>query len=163
MVDPEAESVKEKEHGLLLLFHFEKEETIMFKKTVETIVGGALGLLTLYAVGRVCFQAGQDYAAMRYETYPEIKQLESKSIKASLKEEEDKTEAALIPADNPVPVPVQRKKKSALSVLFGAGRILGNRKSVIGNLVKSPEDHRFEAFVEGDELQIHVRRKEDHS
>ena len=137
----------------------------MFKKTVETIVGGALGLLTLYAVGRVCFQAGQDYAAMRYETYPEIKQLESKSIKASLKEEEDKTEAALIPADNPVPVPVpvQRKKKSALSVLFGAGRILGNRKSVIGNLVKNPEDHRFEAFVEGDELQIHVRRKEKHS
>lgn len=135
----------------------------MFKKTVETIIGGALGLLTLYAVGRVCFQAGQDYAVMRYETCPEIKQPEPKTIEASSKEEESKTEVALMPVDTPAPVPVQRKKKSALSVLFGAGRILGNRKSVIGNLVKNPEDHRFEAFVEGDELQIHVRRKEDHS
>lgn len=135
----------------------------MFKKTVETIVGGALGLLTLYAVGRVCFQAGQDYAAMRYETYPEIKHSEPKTIDVSSKEEEDKTEVALVPVDIPAPVRAQRKKKSALSVLFGAGRILGNRKSVIGNLVKNPEDHRFEAFVEGDELQIHVRRKEDHS
>lgn len=135
----------------------------MFKKTVETIIGGAVGLLTLYAVGRVCFQAGQDYAAMRYEAYPEIKQPEPKTIEASSKEEEDKAEVALVPVETPTTVPVQRKKKSALSMLFGVGRILGNRKSVIGHLVKNPEDHRFEAFVEGDELQIHVRRKEDHS
>ena len=41
----------------------------MFKKTVETIVGGTIGLFALYAVARLSYSVGYDAAKLeqRYE------------------------------------------------------------------------------------------------
>lgn len=141
----------------------------MLKKAAETLIGGALGLIALYVVGKVAYQAGKEVAreecrfqAMQAENNQRVRETASEAIEASSAEDvEIKTETAMVPVATPAPI--QRKKKSKLSLLFSAGRILGNKRSVIGNLVRSPEDHKFEAFVEGDELQIHVRRKEDDS
>ena len=38
----------------------------MFKKTVETVVGGAIGLFALYAVARLAYAAGKEVAAAEH-------------------------------------------------------------------------------------------------
>lgn len=141
----------------------------MLKKTAETIVSGAFGLIALYVVGKIAYQAGKEVAreecrfrALQKENDQRVMRATSQAIEdSSAGDMEVKPEAAMVPVD--APTHIQRKKKNKLPLLFGAGRILGNKRSVIGHLMRSPEDHKFEAFVEGDELQIHVRRKEDDS
>ena len=71
--------------------------------------------------------------------------------------EQEKTMTVVPSEIDPIFLP--KKKQSKLGLLFGAKKIFGDHKSVIGNLIQNPEEHRFEAFVEGDELQIHVKRK----
>ena len=128
----------------------------MIKKAAETIIGGAFGLLALYLVGRVAYQAGQDIAREECRYQAMQAQNNQTHTKEEIKELPGE-ELGLAPAY--APVTARRRKKSVLSMLSGVKSIFGNRQSVIGHLVKNPEDHRFEAYVEGDELQIHVKRK----
>lgn len=132
----------------------------MFKKITETIIGGAIGALAIYAVGRVAYQAGQEvareecrYHAMRKASLRMREKDEAPSLGSYHQDE-----ALSIIESEPVHAP--RRKQSKLGMIFGARKLFGNRRSVIGNLVQNPEEHKFEAFVEGDELQIHVKKKE---
>lgn len=135
----------------------------MFKKLAEVVVCGAIGAAALYLVGRIAYQAGQDvareecrYAALQKENQKQNEANVSEQQKAN----ETRPESTALMVTDEAPVPVRRTKQSKLGLLFGAKRMFGNRKTVLGHLVKNPEDHKFEAYVEGDELQIHVRRKE---
>lgn len=136
----------------------------MLKKVAETLIGGALGAIALYVVGRVAYQAGQEvareecrYAALRRANAKAQEKVAPTSVIPDAVDEPKET--AIIPTAV-VSEYQPLKKQSKLGLLFGAKKIFGNRKSVLGNLVHDPEAHKFEAFVEGDELQIRVKRKE---
>lgn len=133
----------------------------MFKKIAETVIGGAIGALALYAVGKLAYQAGQEvareecrYNAMRLAN-AKMKEMEHPSTLS--KESVSEESLAIVET---APTPSLKKKQSKLGLLLGARKLFGNRKSVIGGLVQNPEDHKFEAFVQGNELQIHVKRRE---
>lgn len=137
----------------------------MFKKIAEAIVCGAIGAAALYVVGRIAYQAGQDVAReeCRYEAlHNENCEKKAKPIQNRVENDSeclnDPGTDLIVPDE--VSTSVQRRKQSKLGLLFGAKRLFGNKKSMLGNLVKNPEDHKFEAYVEGDELQIHVKRRE---
>ena len=134
----------------------------MFKKLVEVVVCGAIGAAALYVVGKIAYQAGRE---MGHEEsrYRAMHQTNVKHQKPEPVQEEPKsvaTETALTVVEEAEPHVEPRKKQNKLSLLFGAGKLFGTKRTVLGQLVRNPEDHKFEAYVEGDELQIHVKRKE---
>ena len=138
----------------------------MFKKLAEVVVCGAIGAAALYVVGKIAYQAGRE---MGHEEsrYRAMHQTNVKHKKPEHVQEESgsaATETALTVVEEAEPHVEPhvepRKKQGKLSLLFGAGRLFGSKRTVLGQLVRNPEDHKFEAYVEGDELQIHVKRKE---
>jgi len=134
----------------------------MFKKIAEAVVCGAIGVAALYVVGRVAYQAGREmgHEESRYQAMQHKERKIEKQKSVSKAPEQPVEETALAVVDEPEIVTLPKKKPSKLGMLLGMGRMFGGKKTVIGNLVRDPEGHKFEAYVEGDELQIHVRRKE---
>lgn len=136
----------------------------MFKKIAEALIGGAIGAVALYVVGRFAYQAGQEVAReeCRYNAICRANERQQEKVSPPESEREEtaeQNETSIIPG-SAVAEYRHRRKQSKLGLIFGIKKLFGNRKSVIGNLVHDPEAHKFEAFVEGDELQIHVKRKE---
>lgn len=118
------------------------------KGFIETVVGGAIGLVALYVVGRVAYQAGHDAAEMEHR-YSEIqKKMEEKP---QSKDEPSKEDVAIAT----IPVP----KKSVLSSIFGLKRLSGKKESVIGRLIHHPENHQIEAYIDGEELKEKIKPK----
>lgn len=134
----------------------------MFKKLAEVVVCGAIGAAALYVVGKIAYQAGREMG-QEESRYRAMHQNNAKTTKPEpVREEPDAPvdETALTVVESAQEPVKPKKKQSKLGLLFGAGRMFGNKKTVLGRLVRNPEDHKFEAYVEGDELQIHVKRKE---
>lgn len=52
----------------------------MVKSFVKTVVGGAIGLIALYVVGRVAYQAGHDVAVAEQHYNRLLKGSEAKEI-----------------------------------------------------------------------------------
>lgn len=135
------------------------------KSFVETVVGGAIGLIALYVVGKVAYQAGKEvakaeceYAALR-EKMDGDDTSETVTLHGVDENGEEVTttiakESAVQAVSNP---PI--KKAGKLSMAFGAMKLLRRKDSVIGNLVKHPEAHKIEAFVDGEDLRINVRKR----
>lgn len=129
------------------------------KTFVETVVGGAIGLIALYVVSKVAFQAGQELATAECA----YKELQKKTTKHDEKEktedaspsEPDETESS---KDGIILEPVS-KKPGKLSLAFAAMKLFRQKDSVIGNLIKHPEDHKIEAFVDGEDIHIDVRKR----
>lgn len=134
----------------------------MFKKVTETIVAGAVGILALYVVGRLGYRAGREitreeyrYNVLRQMNYDNKKPI---SVNGDVNEQNEKeTDTVSSP---PLLHPTSPKKQSKVGLLFRGKKLFSNQKSVIGDLMQNPEDHRFEAFIEDDELHIRVRKKE---
>lgn len=133
----------------------------MFKKIAETIVAGAIGMIALYTMGTIAYHAGQNVAReeCRYHAMRRANERMKSVEHPDALPEETNSEKDLTVVEGGA-IPLSRKKQDKLGLFFGARQLLRNRRSVIGNLIQSPEDHKFEAFVQGDELQIHVKRKE---
>jgi len=158
--------VDERKQALSLLFSMmiNKEKMKMFKKIAETLVGGAIGAVALYVVGRLAYQAGQEVAReeCRYNAMRKANEKQREKVappECEREEASESKETTIIPIA-PLAEYRPRKKQSKLGLLFGTRKLFGDRKSILGDLVHDPEAHKFEAFVEGDELQIHVKRKE---
>lgn len=134
----------------------------MFKKLAEVVVCGAIGAAALYVVGKIAYQAGREmgHEESRYRAMHQTNVEHKKPEHVQEEPESAATETALTVVEEAEPHVEPRKKQSKLSLLFGAGRLFGSKRTVLGQLVRNPEDHKFEAYVEGDELQIHVKRKE---
>lgn len=127
------------------------------KSFVSTVVGGAIGLIALYVVGRVAYQAGHDMAQAE-QHYEEVRK-KTAALESSKKEnsghlepaaEEDPKEMTIMET-----APVHRQNK--LGLMMGLKRLMNKKESVLGRLVHHPEDHRIEAFVDGDELKVSVK------
>lgn len=106
------------------------------KSFVETVVGGAIGLAALYVVGKIAFQLGRDCEAM-----------ETKLARKDISTGETSTEEQAEPA----------RRQSKLGLIFAAKKLLAKNDTVLGKLVKDPEAHRLEAYVQGDELQVRIK------
>ena len=130
------------------------------KTFVETVVGGAIGLIALYVVGKVAFQAGRELATAECA----YKELQKKTTKHDEKEktedaspsEPDETEPA---RDGIILESVPKKKPGRLSLALAATNLFRQKDSVIGNLIKHPEAHKIEAFVDGEDIHIDVRKR----
>lgn len=127
------------------------------KSFVTTVVGGAVGLIALYVVGRVAYRAGHDIA--KAEQHYEDVRKKVAALESSKKENGGRIEPAAEeePKEMTVvePTPVRRQNK--LSLMMGLKRLMNKKESVLGRLVHHPEDHRIEAFVDGDELKVSVK------
>lgn len=127
------------------------------KSFVSTVVGGAIGLVALYVVGRVAYQAGRDVA--RAEQHYEEVRRKSVELETSRSETDGHVEESSAEKVKEMAVveAVPVHKSSRLGLLMGIKRLAGKKESVIGKLVRHPESHRIEAFVEGEELHVNVK------
>lgn len=126
------------------------------KSFVETVVGGAIGLIALYVVGKVAYQAGKEvakaeceYEALRDEIDGNDTKDNGKEVTETIAKESDVQNIPVTPA----------KKSGKLSMALGAAKLFRRKDSVIGDLVKHPEAHKIEAFVDGDDLRINVKKR----
>ncbi len=127
------------------------------KSFVSTVVGGAIGLIALYVVGRVAYQAGHDMAEAE-QHYEEVRR-KTAVLESSRKEEGGHNELAAeeeikeMTVVDPIPVCKQNK----LGLFMGLKQLVNKKEGVIGKLIRHPEDHRIEAFVDGNELKVNVK------
>lgn len=135
------------------------------KSFVETVVGGAIGLIALYVVGKVAYQAGKEVAKAECEYEALRDKIDGNGTTETVTmhgvngngEEIVETIAKESTADSVSNRPA--KKAGKLSMAFGAMKLLRRKDSVIGDLVKHPEAHKIEAFVDGEDLRINVRKR----
>lgn len=118
---------------------------------VKTLIGGALGLAALYAVGRVAYQMGHDVAELEHKCESAVQRADEEPKDAENGHEETET-------------PVEEEAKSEPAPSAGKIRMIANllrrkdrKPSVLGNLIRHPEKHRIEAFMDGETLRVNVR------
>lgn len=123
----------------------------MLKKMAETLVSGALGMLALYVVGRLSYQAGQEMAReeARYQ------QMQRARLEGAQAPDTPDTPRTAEEKEQPLPI-APRRRGGLLNMALGAGRHGGMLKQ----LLREPEAHRLEACVDGDALQIRVYPKD---
>lgn len=125
---------------------------------VETVVSGAVGLAALFVVGKIAFQAGHDLAEveLRYERLQ--KGIDTKESKNEAIVSDEPDNAAESEESQQIIVP--EKKQSKLGILFGLRKAFGKGgSSVVGNLIRNPENHVIEACVKGREIHVNVKPK----
>lgn len=127
------------------------------KNFVSTVVGGAIGLIALYVVGRVAYQAGHDMAQAE-QHYEEVRK-KTAALESSKKEDGGHIEQVVEeePKEMTVMEPAPIRRQNKLGLMMGLKRLMNKKESVLGRLVHHPEDHRIEAFVDGDELKVSVK------
>lgn len=132
----------------------------MVKSFVSTVVGGAIGLIALYVVGRVAYQAGHDVAMAEQRYNRLLKESETKEIPTH--EEHDEQNEPHASENDDVThvelVPVKRQSRLAkLGAMLGIGKLAAKKDSVLGRLIRNPEAHRIEAYVDGDEVRVNIK------
>lgn len=135
------------------------------KSFVETVVGGAIGLIALYVVGKVAYQAGKEmakaeceYEALRNKTDGDNTS-ETITLHGADADGEEVAETIMKKPTAQTTSIRPAKKSGKLAMAFSAMKLLRRKDSVIGDLVKHPEAHKIEAFVEGDDLRINVSKR----
>lgn len=122
---------------------------------VKTVVGSALAILALYAVGKATYQLGKEVAKEEARLHELQKNAESEGAAA---EENEPKETVGTPMEQEEPAePIHKPVK--FSMLLGVTKLLRRKNSVLGNLVKHPEAHKIEAYIEGEGLRINVRKR----
>lgn len=142
---------------MALPFLFGKGVARMFRKTVETIIGGAIGLVTLYVVAKVAYGAGHDMAEAEHR-YEEM---------SDSKPEDDVSGGAEVPepdgAESESSDPINRnsKKINKIGLFLSASKLFRKRKgsSMLGDLMKDPEGHQLEAYVHAGEVHINIKKR----
>lgn len=127
------------------------------KSFVSAVVGGAVGVIALYVVGRVAYQAGHDMAQAE-QHYEEVRK-KTEALKSSHKENGGHIESTIEeePKEMTIVEPVPVRKQNKLGLVMGLKQLMSKKESVLGRLVHHPEDHCIEAFVDGDELKVSVK------
>lgn len=124
----------------------------MIKTFVKTVIGGALGLIALYAVGHVAYQTGRDMARAecRYRalSQPEDDVQPAAGITDGEEAADDTT--VLMPA-------APMRKPGRLGLFAGMRKLFARRQGVLGRLMQHPEQHQVEAFIEGSEIHVNVK------
>lgn len=126
----------------------------MLKRVVETFVCGAIGAVSLYIVGKIAYQAGKEIG--REET--KYAMLVASEHQVSDANEQKTKETGESNADVTIYDSKPLTKKSCFQSIFNRGKNLLSNGSVLGRLIRNPESHKIEAFVEGEEIKINIKR-----
>ncbi len=140
------------------------------KSFLKTVIGGAIGLMALYVVGKVTYQVGKDMgrAETEYEHLQDRVDRHDSDTTAFHSENQDGEDVSVASVQDETEVPneenlrkVPMKRSGKLSMALSALKLFRHKesKSVIGDLVKHPEAHKIEAFVEGGDLRINVSKR----
>lgn len=110
----------------------------MISRIAGNMVSAVIGITCLYVAGKIAFQAGREigYEEHRYEMMVSGTGL----------------------SDNGLVKP--KGKSGKLGALLGLGKALSSKDGTIWRLLRSPDEHAVEAYVEGDEIRVNVKRKE---
>lgn len=116
----------------------------MLRKIVETVVGGAIGIAALFLVSKVAYAAGQE-AAEEERRYEEAKEPFAVPYE----------ERAPISASTPI------KRSGKIGMLLGLRRLAvgGKKGSPISDFMNNPEEHKMEAYIDGGEIVVRVKKK----
>lgn len=123
----------------------------MMKTFVKTLIGGALGMIALYAVGKVAYQAGHDIAEAEHA-------YEQAQHKASPKKSETTEQGENAGSDEDAVLPVPVKKQSRLGMALSVWKALKNKDaSPISDFIQNPENHMLEACIKGREIHLNLK------
>jgi len=152
------------------------------KAFLKTLIGGALGLGTLYVVGRICFEAGKDVA----EVERQLANQDESKVDGGKSEHKGSFEEASGSMDNSPAesaehetadevLDTQRKSEKqtvigrTLSKIKNAKLFLRAKKAfegkgdrspgILGSLLTNPDGAKIEAYVRNGGVQISVRPK----
>ena len=112
----------------------------VMKSFLKTVVGGTIGILALYVVGKVAFEAGHEMGVIE-SRYDELQRATNEA------EEKKQNNTAAISE-------VPTRKAERVGGFFKA-----RKTSVLGYLFSHPEQHKIEAYLEDDEVHVNVRRR----
>ena len=122
----------------------------MFRKLIESIIGGAMGLAALYAVAKVAYAAGHDMAEAERK-YDELCASGSVGSEPAAEQHE---------AESKICIAKPTRKRNRLGLLFGLKKFLGKgNRSVITDLVSEPEEHQLEAYIKEGEIHVDIRKR----
>lgn len=123
----------------------------MMKTFVKTLIGGALGAVALYVVGKVAYQAGHDIAEAEHA-------YEQTQYKTSAKEPETTEQSEDTSGEEDTVPPVPAKKQSRIGMAVSLWKALKNKNtSPISDLIQNPENHMIEACIKGREIHVNVK------
>ena len=141
---------------MALPFLFGKGVARMFRKMVETIIGGAIGLVTLYVVAKVAYGAGHDMAEAEHRR----EELENHDTDDSAADNLGTPETECPEEENGTVTGPKEKKQSKLGLLLSLRKFAKKGKgSILGDLMKDPENHQLEAYVHEGEVHINIRKR----
>lgn len=128
------------------------------KGFVGTVLSGAIGMAALYVVGKIAFQAGCDIAQAecRYEQLQ--RGIGAKTARKGDPETPEEDADETVAPEETTDIAVPEKKKGKLGMLLGLRKLLSQKSgSVVGNLIRNPENHVIEACVKGREIHVNVK------
>lgn len=141
----------------------------MFREFVKTLVGGAIGLAALYAVAKVAYRAGYDMAELerQYNTMNACekggieKKDSGKSEEVSQNQESTEASSALIELCHDEEEKTTASKSGLFSKIRNGFRQTGNSGKVasLRTLFKHPEAHRLEAYMDGEDIHINIKKR----
>lgn len=119
------------------------------KSFLKTVIGGAIGCIALYAVGRVAYDAGKRIAREECK-YEELKQKNQEMENQHVLSTEEQSNELICNAEK------KRGKASSIKNVIG---IFAKRNSILRSIIRNPEDHKIEAWFDNEELHMNVSRR----
>ena len=122
---------------------------------LKTVIGGAIGMAALYAVGKMAYSMGKEVAEAECRLEEMKRQMEAGS---GQQDESKAAPDALDGAEWKPTIIMQEpfKPNRKPNLLRNAAKIFRGNPGMIRNLIKNPEGHRLEAFVDKKGLHVDV-------
>lgn len=123
------------------------------KGFLSAVVGGVIGLAALYAAARLGYRAGREITELEHK-YRELSE-KAEALKQTSPGEggedagnADGKEEATSPSHSQAGKP---------GLFLSIKRLMGRKRSALGNIIRHPEAHRIEAYMQGEELRVSVK------
>lgn len=157
--------------ALALFTLFLKEGTDMFREFVKTLVGGAIGLATLYMVAKIAYRAGHEMAEAECQYHAikdgeekdngEVRSDETEELSRNCEASEKSSELISICAtdaddESKAKRSLMNRVKDRFLHPVSSGM---SKASVLRTLFKHPEAHQLEACIEGEEVHINIKKR----
>lgn len=125
---------------------------------LKTVIGGAIGMAALYAVGKMAYSMGKEVAGAEQHLADLKKQAEAQ---AEAQTERDGTEG--LPMDEKQAGYIYVKKDdtgktpiSRWTLLKNSMGLFRKKDSLLRDMIRHPEAHRLEAFTDSKGLHVNV-------
>ena len=144
---------------------------------LKTLLQGALALAALYITGKIAYEAGKDIAREEGDYAHRVNEGEPMDAECDSADDDNSDEETGSGLDgneaeadcgnkadeaqnnNPCDGIIKRKF-AKVALALGLKKLTTHKKdSIIGDMMRHPERHKIEAFVEGGGLRINIRKR----